>query len=106
MKKGRPLRVAFLKVEYKKGEELEQDRSRYSKACFFFFLFFFLFSFVLPLLVLVIKCPEIKVLIKKIQQAMISLHRMAVKGVYGEFCFILVFSFRSYLMTPFFGVFS
>ena len=74
MKKGRPLRVAFLKVEYNKGEELEQDRSRYSKACFFFFLFFFFFffffffSFVLPLLVLVRKCPEIKVLIKKIQK--------------------------------------
>ena len=37
----------------------------------------------------------------RIKQAMISLHRMAVKGLNREFCFFLFFSFRSYLMTPF-----
>ena len=35
------------------------------------------------------------------EQAMISLHRMADKGLYREFCFFLVFSFQILLDYPF-----
>ena len=47
--------------------------------------------------------PEpIQVLVGQNEQAMISLHRMADKGLIGEFCFFLFSLFRSYMMTHFF----
>ena len=39
--------------------------------------------------------------LRKIKQAMISLHRMADKGLFREICFFLVFSFQILLDDPF-----